>query len=296
MSEINIQNFIETIPRTIDENIKFRETLNLLCQTNVDFKKVFLHLCKNSGQIFFDCLMWAVNSLETAERRILPFILRPKQIKFIKSLEWCIDNQHDFGCEKTRYEGATDLIAKTFVKKCLFEKNVNFIVGSLREDDVDRRPNPSTIFAKIDNAITMLPKWFDVEYERAHRIVHFKQTNSTINGETTNENFSAGGRATAVLLDEFGRVPKAIAEMIEGAVRDVSKCIIYNGTHWLGAQHPFNISINAPTTHKETLFWFENEEKSAGLYVVPEPNVIELLDEKYYWNKYPELFNYAEKN
>lgn len=293
MNEIDIKKFIESIPRDIEENLKFRENINLICQTNEDFKKTLLWLCKNSGQLFFDCLMWAVNPLETPERRILPFILRPKQIEFVNSLEWCIDNQHDFGCEKTRYEGATDLIAKTFVKKCLFEKNVNFIVGSLREDDVDRRPNPSTIFAKIDNAVTMLPKWFDVEYERAHRIIHFKQTNSTINGETTNENFSAGGRATGVLLDEFGRVPKTIAEMIEGAVRDVSRCIIYNSTHWLGTGHPFNISINAPTTKKLTLLWWENPEKSKGLYTVKENGIIEVLDEQWYKEHYPELVNYA---
>lgn len=295
MNETDIQTFIRTIPRNIEENLKFRENLNLLCQTNEDFKKTFLWLCKNSNQIFFDVLMWAFNPLEIAERRILPFILRPKQIIAFNTIEWCIDNQHDAGIEKSRKQGATEAV-KLFVKKCLFEKNVNFIVGSLKKEDVDNRPDPTTIFAKIDNAVEMLPEWMGVGedlVERKDMIIHFKQTNSSIVGETTNENFSAGSRATAVFPDEFGRLPKNIAEMIEGAVHDVSRCIIYNSTHWLGINHPFNLAINRETTKKVTLFWWENPEEMEGAYTSPQKDIVELIDENYYRQRWPELFNYV---
>jgi len=286
------EHFIKLIPRTVKENLEFRENLNLLCSADEGFKNLFLDLCSKSPQIMYDCLYWACNHKETADRKILPFITRRKQIVAINTLSWCIDNQHDYGTEKSRCQGATEQV-KELVRRCLFKRNCNFIVGSLKKEDVDNRPDPTTIFAKIDNAVEMLPDWFEmkagVDYERKDMVIHFKKTNSVIKGETTNENFSISKRADAVFLDEFGREPHRIAESIEGSVRDVSDCIIYNSTHWFGLNHPFNLAINRPTTKKVTLFWYENEEQMKGAYTSPREGVIELIDEDYYRQNYPEF-------
>lgn len=289
---IEIENFIKSIPRDVEGNKRFREKLDVLCKSNIGYRKQFLDLCSKSSQCFYDLCMWAYNPLETPERRILPFILRPKQIVAVNEMDWCIDNQHDFGIEKTRYEGATELV-KLFVKRCIFDKDCVFIVGSLKKEDVDNRPDTTTIFAKVDNAIQMLPKWFSVKYERKDMQIYFPDTNSIIIGETTNENFSASRRATAVFLDEFGRLPPRIAELVEGAVRDVSGCIIYCSTHWHGLNHPFNLALQKETTKKSTLFWYENPEKTKGLYTSPELNIVEIIDENFYKEHYSELLKYA---
>lgn len=284
--------FIKLIPRTVEDNKKFRDNINYLCEIDKGFRGCFLQACKQSPQILYDCLFWAFNPLEVVERRILPFILRPKQIEAVNTLNWCIDNQHDCGIEKSRYEGATELV-KLLLGKCLFSRDCTFIVGSLKKEDVDNRPDTTTIFAKLDNAINLMPKWLEIEYERKDMLIYFPRTNSTILGETTNENFSAGRRATAVFLDEFGRLPPKVAELVEGAVRDVSSCIIYCSTHWYGAHHPFNMAINRPTTKKITLLWWDNPEKTHGLYTSPRDGLVEILDLDYYKQKYPELLKYA---
>jgi len=268
--------------------------LNALCQKNIGYRQVFLDLCSKSPQIFYDLLMWAYNPLEPPERRLLPFILRPKQIEAVNTLNWCIDNQHDFGVEKSRKQGATELV-KTFVWKCMFNRGCTFIVGSLKEDDVDKRPDPTTIFAKLDNAIELLPNWIKPKIERKQAIMSFPETNSVIIGETTNENFSVSKRATAIFLDEFGREPPRIAEIIEGSVRDVSGCIIYNSTHWFGLNHPFNLALRRPTTKVVSLYWWENPVQTEGLYTSPKENFVELLDEQYYRKNYPDLLKYVDR-
>lgn len=288
MDNLDVENFVKEIPRTVEENKNFRGRLNLLCESNLGFRKKFLDLCSKSPQVMFDVLYWAFNPLEIVDKRLLPFILRPKQIVVLNELNWCIDNQHDFGIEKSRYEGATELV-KTLVWKCIFNRDCTFIVGSLKKEDVDNRPDTTTIFAKIDNALALLPKWFNVECERKDMLIYFPQTNSTIIGETTNENFGASKRATAVWLDEFGRLPPKIAESVEGTVRDVSSCIVYCSTHWFGTNHPFNLAINKDTTKHCTLFWWENPEKTKFLYSSPKEGFVELLDIESYRQTYPEL-------
>lgn len=285
--------FINLIPKDVNSNKKFRNTINTLCEENTKFRQQVLWLCAQSPQIMYDLFYWAYNPEEKPDRKILPFILRKKQIEAVNTLDWCIENQHDLGIEKSRKQGATELV-KELVRKCIFTKDRFFIVGSLKKEDVDNRPDTTTIFAKIDNAIQLLPKWFDVDIERKDMVIHFKRTNSIIKGETTNENFSVSKRADAVFLDEFGREPQKLAELIEGSVRDVSGCIIYNSTHWLGLNHPFNIAINRETTKKITLFWFENENLMQGAYTSPSDNIVELIDLSYYEKNYPELLKYAD--
>jgi hypothetical protein len=120
-------------------------------------------------------------------------------------------------------------------------------------------------------------------------------TNSSFAGETTNENFGAGSRGTALLLDEIGRVELAIAESIEGSVHDVADCVIYSSTHWLGLNHTFNKVLKKPSTEIINLLWYDNPDGEAeGLYKTPEPGVIELIDVEYYQKTHPEIFQYAE--
>ena len=292
MNNVDIEKFTKIIPRDIEGNKKFRKKLNILCEKDIKCRNLVLDFCKHSPRGMFDLFYWAFNPEEKPDRKILPFILRKKQIEAVNTLDWCIENQHDLGVEKSRKQGATELV-KELVRKCIFTENRFFIVGSLKKEDVDNRPDTTTIFAKIDNAVQWLPKWFDVDVERKDMVIHFKRTNSIIKGETTNENFSVSKRADAVFLDEFGREPQKLAELIEGSVRDVSGCIIYNSTHWLGTGHPFNIAINRETTKKITLMWYENENQMQGAYTSPSDNIVELIDLSYYEKNYPKLLKYA---
>jgi hypothetical protein len=118
--------------------------------------------------------------------------------------------------------------------------------------------------------------------------------NTAIDGEATNENFGAGGRTTAVFLDEFGRVEKSMAESIKDSVNDVTNCVIYCSTHWFGSNHPFNKVVKSKYIKKVVLPWYSNPEKNYGLYTSSDFNVIEIIDIDYYRKLCPEVFDKIE--
>lgn len=283
--------FFNAIPREVHENIVWRMDMHRQLAGDTSAQKVFKELCLAKPHIFFNSVAWTINPQKKAGERNQPFILRPKQEEAISMLVRCINDGRDAGIEKTRKEGATELVAKLFALYVLLTPLSNFIVGSRKEDLVDKTGDQYTIFAKIDHVINCLPAWWRVNVERNHCHMRIMETNSSIEGEATNENFSAGSRATAVLLDEFGRVDRNVAESIEGSVHDVAECIIYSSTHWLGSNHPFNKALRKPTTTVVTLPWYENPEKNQGLYKSPDINVIEIVDIDYYRNLCPEVFN-----
>ena len=98
-----------------------------------------------------------------------------------------------------------------------------------------------------------------------------------------------------MFLDEFGRVDKSIADSIEDSIHDVTNCVIYGSTHWLGPGHTFNQVLQKSTTEVITLLWMDNPTKNPGLYTSPEPGVVEIIDIPYYEKNFPELLKYGTK-
>jgi hypothetical protein len=223
----------------------------------------------------------------------------PAQIPAVLTLQECIlkgqaaetSLSYDVGMNKSREEGASEICCKTFSANCLLYNRNHFIVGSRTKNYVDNFGDQTTLFAKIDNAFDCLPSWwlklcgYDKNKNRKDMVLSVPGTYSEIVGDTTNENFSAGSRGTAVLLDEFGRVDFSVAESIEGSVHDVSRCTIYSSTHWLGTNHVFNKAIKKETVTPIELLWYDNPVKNPGLYAVPEPGKVEILDKEYYEDK-----------
>jgi len=283
----NPKAFYNIIPKNEKENLDFRIKLHSLLAKEPELQKIYLELCRRYVPIMFATTFMTLNPFDRINHLFIP---RPKQIKVITELDKAIHEQRDFGIEKSREEGATEIVCKTFAAWCILYELCNFVVGSRNADLVDDLGKNYTLFAKLDNVIENLPSWFGLSQvkktiERKERMLKFVPTNSVIEGDTTNENFSAGGRGTGVFFDEFGRVRKAIADSIEGSIHDVAKCVIYGSTHWLGPNHTFNQCLQKETTHVETLMWWENPEKNKGFYTSPEAGKIKLLDKDYYIEK-----------
>ena len=294
----SVSGFIKTIPRTVGENIEFRINLHKMLAKDRSAQNIFWAMCKKRKQILFDTTFFTLNPQKTWGEQNQPFILRPKQIPAVEELDWCITNGHDAAINKTRKQGASEIVAKLFAAWCMLYERVHFIIGSDKKEDVDNIGNDYTLMAKVDNVFECLPSWMDFKYEkdggciqRKDMLLRVKKNNSAIVGETTNENFSAGSRATAMALDEFGRVRKSIADSIEGSIHDVVNCVIYSSTHWLGQNHTFNNCLNKETTKKIDLMWFDNPEQKEGLYRSPETGIIEIDDIDYYRKRVPEVFN-----
>ncbi len=269
----------------------FRIELHKLLATDKKAQQVYLEMCREYIPIIFSTTFFTFNPQNLPGEDNLPFILRPAQIPAIETLNWCIDNKHDVGLNKTRKQGASEMCCKLFTAKALLEQGRHFIIGSRTKALVDNFGDPTTLFSKVDNCFNCLPSWwkklcgYDPKINRKDMVLTIPATNSSFAGDTTNENFSAGSRGTAVLLDEFGRVDYSVAESIEGSVHDVAECVIYSSTHWLGAGHTFNKALEKDTTKIIQLMWYDNPEEMKGLYKTSSIGDYEIVDKEYYKNK-----------
>ncbi len=293
------KDFYSAIPTNIRENLLFRIELHKLLATDKKAQQVYLQMCRSYIPIVFSTTFFTYNPQEDAGKDNLPFILRPAQIPAVETLNWCIDKKSDVGLNKTRKQGASELCCKLFSAKCLLEQGRHFIVGSRVKDLVDNFGDPTTLFAKIDNVFDCLPSWwkklcgYNPKINRKDMVLSIPETNSSFAGLTTNESFAAGSRGTALLLDEFGRVDYSIAESIEGSVHDVSNCVIYSSTHWLGRGHTFNKCLEKETTKIISLLWYDNPEEAEGLYTTQSVGEVELIDVDYYRRNHPEVLKYG---
>lgn len=287
----NPKDFYKIIPTDVVENLKFRIELHQMLAVDSKMQEWFFALCKAYYPIFFSTVAFTYNPQMPEGEENRPFILRPAQIPAVERLDWCINNGKDVGINKSRKQGASEICCKLLAAKALLEKGRHFIVGSRTKDYVDNFGDSTTLFAKIDSVFENLPSWwlersgYEPKKCRKDMNLVIPSTKSAFTGDTTNENFSAGSRATALLLDEFGRVDYGLAQAIEGSVHDVTNCVIYSSTHWLGKNHTFNKCINKPTTELIELYWYTSPVENYGLYRTSEPGKIEIIDKEYYTNE-----------
>lgn len=269
----------------------FRIELHKFLATDRKAQQVFLEMCREYIPIVFSTVFFTLNPQLKPGYRNQPFILRPAQVPAIEVMNWCIDNEKDVGLNKTRKQGASELSMKLFAAKGLLDNESNFIIGSRVKSLVDNFGDNYTLFAKLDNVFDCLPSWwkklcgYDPKVNRKDMVLTIPSTRSTFIGETTNESFGAASRATAILLDEFGRVDYSIAESIEGSVHDIANCIIYSSTHWLGVNHTFNKALKKDTTEVIQLMWYENPGEMKGLYKTSSIGDFEIVDKEYYKDK-----------
>ncbi len=286
----------KAVPTELHENLEFRKIFHSVLEKDQSLQKLFLQMMFIEPKLYFNLVAWTSNPRKLAGQRNWPFILRkPRQEQAVDTAKWCIEHQEDMGINKSRDEGATEIITKLFALMSMIPDSY-YIVGSRNKDLVDSMGDPYTLFAKIDYAYATMPPWlkaiieYDPSNDRKEMQLTLRKVNSVIRGETTNESFSAGRRATAIFLDEFGRVEPRIAESIEGSVHDVSGCVIYGSTHWYGEHHPFNEALKKSTTHVVNMVWYDNPEKSKGLYKTPDYDIIEIVDKDYYTENFAGIF------
>jgi len=295
----NPKKLFDNIPKDLGLNLAYRKGLHSFLEKDEGAQSAFLALMLEEPKIFFNAVAWTVNPRKPAGERNRPFILRPRQEQVIDVLAERIPCNHpdggDVGIDKSRDEGATELVCKMFALYMLYP-GTYFIVGSRNKELVDSKGDPYTLMAKIDYAFNTLPVWmkkkigiWNNQLVRKDMQITLRTTDSVTKGETTNESFSAGRRATAMFLDEFGRAEPRAAESIEGSIHDVTDCVIYGSTHWYGEDHPFNKALMRSTTKVVTLPWWENPVKISGLYKTPDYDKIEIIDLEYYRKRYPDI-------
>ena len=182
---------------------------------------------------FIDTFMYTFNPKQ--EPFHLRFRLFPFQKRLVRDIVSAIRNGEDIFIDKTREMGVTYTILATFIWFWLYEPASNFLIGSRKEDYVDNRRGGTTgnkeesLFGKIDYMLSrlpnfMLPEKFNKERHFTYMSLVNPENGNAISGESSNPNFSRGGRQRAIFLDEFAFWDEGNA--VWGATADTTNCRI----------------------------------------------------------------------
>lgn len=166
----------------------------------------------------------------------LPFILFPFQEQLVKDIVYAIENGEDIFVDKSRDMGVTYTTLAVLLWFWRFVPGSNFLVGSRKEDYVDNRGGNSagankeeSLFGKMEYMLTraasvILPVGFQLKKHMTYMSLVNPDNGNIISGESSNPNFSRGGRYKAILLDEFAFWDNDTAAW--GATADTSDCRI----------------------------------------------------------------------
>lgn len=141
-------------------------------------------------------------NLEVGRLTVVPFVLWPKQVEYLKWVyaRWLA--QERGLVEKSRDCGVTWLSVGFAVSMWTFRNGFTCRFGSRKEDLVDKRGDMDSIFEKIAFFIDNLPRVFKpAEFDRAHMRMINPQTESAITGEA-GDDIGRGGRASIAFVDE----------------------------------------------------------------------------------------------
>ncbi|MDX7880465.1 terminase [Acinetobacter nosocomialis] len=150
----------------------------------------------------------------------IPFVLRPKQVELVSWLEERENTQTHGLIEKSRDEGMSYVVLGFFLHRWLFVEGFAGGVGSRKEELVDKKGDPKTLFHKFRDMFSKMPDWLKPKgfVEKVHdnymRIIN-PDNGATITGEA-GDNIGRGGRTTMYFLDEWAFVERQ--EAVDAAI------------------------------------------------------------------------------
>ena len=169
--------------------------------------------CKTNPEEFISRFLYTFNPKKDPYH--LPFKLFPFQRKLVWDLKELIEKGEDVFIEKCREMGATYTVLDVFLWFWLYIPGSNFLLGSRKEQYVDNTKGggglsnkEESLFGKLEYTIGrmypfMLPEGFSLKKHCTYMSILNPVNGNVISGESSNPNFSRGGRFKAILLDEF---------------------------------------------------------------------------------------------
>lgn len=178
--------------------------------------------CKSDPVHWFNHWVWTYDprGMPFGLPANIPFVLRPGQVELVDWLLEREDSQTHGLIEKSRDEGMSYVVLGFFLHRWLFVEGFAGGVGSRKEELVDKKGDPKTLFHKFRDMLYKLPDWMKPKgfVEKAHdnymRIIN-PENEATITGEA-GDNIGRGGRTTMYFLDEWAFVERQ--EAVDAAI------------------------------------------------------------------------------
>lgn len=266
------------MPKTLAENYDARQNLRKAAYADKSLQCLILGACRSSCIYWINMFAWTylqrkfmpdgtLRIVKGAEAHI-PFVTWPIQDEVIQQVIECIESGESVNFEKSRDMGATWIILAIFTWYWLFHSEVNFGVVSRKEDLVDSKGDMDSLFEKIRYMISMLPKWMVPEMRSRYMHIHNLELNSTIAGESTNQDVGRGGRKTAYAIDEAAAINNG--EEIENALSYTTGTQVWISTP-KGPQTQFHKRILAGRGRLVQMPWWRHPDKSIGAHQIIDP-------------------------
>lgn len=209
------------LPEVIAEMTR-RYYYRLLIEQNEFSQQQEIYKCAKDPAHWFNHWVWTYDprGMSFGLPANIPFVLRPKQVELV---DWLIarENTQTHGLiEKSRDEGMSYVVLGFFLHRWLFVEGFAGGVGSRKEELVDKKGDPKTLFHKFRDMFSKLPGWMKPKgfTEKVHdnymRIIN-PDNGATVTGEA-GDNIGRGGRTTMYFLDEWAFVERQ--EAVDAAI------------------------------------------------------------------------------
>lgn len=249
-------------PKDVRANIAHRRKLLDAADADEDLRAAIIYRCAQDPIWFIDGFGWTFDPRKS-KHRVIPWVTWPYQEQAIRDLWAAVEKGEDRLIDKSRDMGATWCILGLFFWYWRFTPQLPLTVVSCKEEKVDKKGNPDSLFWKLDFLHEHLPKWMQVDVYRTHMHMGNQFNKSVIDGEATTENVTRSGRRKAGFFDEWAVIEQA--EAIEAGTADTMPCRIFastpNGAWTMHTKMRFSNKVKVIVFH-----WSQHPAKRAGLY------------------------------
>ncbi len=278
--------FNSHVPKGVCANLRWRAKVHRKVLDHPSYADIVKDACSRDPLFFINGFTYTHDTRREPFSK-LPFILYPFQEEGVLEIISAI-NDHDLLIEKSRDMGASWITLAAIFWCWRFRSGRDFLLGSRNDEYVDKSGNPKALFQRLDFLLDTLPIWlipigFNKGEHRTKSHLENPENGSVIDGEATTENFSAGDRRSAILLDEFAKVKTG--HQILSATMPATNCRLFNSTP-LGTANAF-YDLTRTNIKKLRLHWSSHPIKSRGLYTTDENGSLKILNEE----GYPEGYN-----
>lgn len=195
-----------------DEKLRARLWISEVAPYDKDVQQILKALFKKDIIFFIEAILWTHDS-KSKPNKDLPFILWPKQKELVKWMQQRYENKENGLLEKARQGGGTWLGMAFIYYYFILGNKFHAILGSKKEDTVDKKGLPICLFWKLDYFIERTPKWllpgFNPKKDRNHLLLLNRNRGNAITGESSNPDLARGGNYNLSFLDEFAIFPYA---------------------------------------------------------------------------------------
>lgn len=255
----------------LNDNVRFRRTIMEKATENVEYQKELEVMCARDILFWLNTFGWTYDPRPRKDGRPLkiPLVSYGYQDEGILLMNKGLEEQKDVMLLKSRDMGATWISISVFLWRFLYKHDETFLMGSRKEELVEKPGDHKTLFAKVDFLFEHLPSFLKPKASEIERTkMHFGNllNGTTIDGESTNADFAAGDRRTGILLDEFALMDNG--GQIDAISSQTTNCRIISSTP-RGRNHMhkrWEIINDGESGYLINMHWSRHPEKAMGLY------------------------------